>query len=505
MAGDLRTRLQVPLLGMMAGTAVSDINISSTALVDASRGLQMGPALVPIASSAMSIVLAATVVSSGLLADRVGRRRLLLWALLLGIVGDGLTAASVSPWMYIVARAVVGLSIGVVFTASFTMVRAVCTPDRLGAALGLFGAVSGLSMLVSSFVGGSLATVQWRLSFLVVPLLFLVAAVLVPRILPVQPPVGSGPIDVIGQVLLAIGVVGPLYAISQLTTSITAPRTLIALAVGVAAFVAFLLWERRTPHPFFPVSLFRTPAFIACILMSFGVNMSNSILVLQLANLWQYVRRMDTVAVAFAQLPALAMGVVASLVAGRLLTRGWGERRVGLLGFAGVFAGFGSLALYRIDSPFWFFLPALVLVGAGTQVINVPFGALLMKTAPADYLGPVTASRSSIGSIANALGMAGTTVIISRLTRGDLLAHLTQAGAPPVSTGQAIDVVTVYIKSATIPADEAGRKVLELAGGSYSHAFAVTMGIVAAVIGLMGLAVMWLLRRRTPAQSVPSA
>ena len=70
----------------------------------------------------------------------------------------------------------------------------------------------------------------------------------------------------------------------------------------------------------------------------------------------------------------------------------------------------------------------------------MPFGALLMKTAPADYLGPVTASRSSIGSIANALGMAGTTVIISRLTRGDLLAHLTQAGAPPVSTGQAIDV-----------------------------------------------------------------
>ena len=40
---------------------------------------------------------------------------------------------------------------------------------------------------------------------------------------------------------------------------------------------------------------------------------------------------------------------------------------------------------------------------------------------------------------------------------------------------------------------------------AYSHAFAVTMGIVAAVIGIMGLAVMWLLRRRTPAQSVPSA
>ena len=496
MATNLHTRLQVPLLGFMAGAAVSDINIASTALVDASRGLGISEALLPIASSSMSILLAATVVSGGLVADRLGRRRVLMAALLLGAVADVVTACSVSPWMYIFARAIVGVSLGIVFTASFTMVRAVSSRATLGASLGIFGAVSGLSMMISSFVGGSLATAQWRASFLVVPALFMAAFVLVPRLLPVIPRVGSGPLDITGQVLLAVGVVGLLYGVSRLTASITSPWTYGPILVGIGGLIAFYFWEKRTPHPFFPADLLRNRIFLACVLMSIGVNMSNSVLVLQLANLWQYVRRMDTVQVAFAQLPALAMGVVASYLAGRALARGFAERRVGVLGFGLVFVGFGVLALYRVGASFWFFLPALILVGGGTQVINVPFGSLLMNVAPQDFIGPVTASRSSIGSFANALGMAGSSVLIARFTRADLLHQLGLGDAPSISTPQALDAVTVYIRSGAIPKSDVARHVLTLAGESYSHAFASTMGIFAVAIAVAGLTVTWLLRQR---------
>ena len=500
----MRQRLQVPLLGFMAGAAVGELNISSTALVNASRGLGMSPELVPIAASALSIVLAATVISGGLLADRIGRRRLLMWALGVGIAGDLATAACIDSWMFIAGRIAVGVSLGIVFTASFTMVRAVSAPEKLGSSLGLFGAVSGISMMACSFVGGSLATVQWRAAFLVLPVMFFIAFLLVPRILPVEQPVGSGPIDALGQVLLAIGIIGPLYAVSQLTTSFTAPRTLISFGVGVIALIAFYVWESRTPHPFFPVRIFREPVFIACILMSFCVNMSNSVLVLQLSNLWQYVRRMDTVDVAVAQLPALIMGVIASIIAGKLLAHGWRERRVGLMGFTFVFAGFATLALYRVGAPFVFFLPALILVGGGAQVINVPFGSLLMKVAPKEYIGPVTASRSSVGSFANALGMAGTTVLISRFTRSDLLHELGLDKVSGIDEGQALNPVTVYIRSGAIPADSGARHLLVEAGAAYSYAFSLTMGIVAAVVAIMGITVLWLLRRRVPASATPA-
>ena len=466
----LSPRLQVPLLGVMAGTAMGEVNIASTALVNASRGLSMSATVIPIAASAMSMLCGATVISSGLAADRLGRRRVLMWGLALGVFSELLTALSFSPWIYILGRSLTGISIGIVFAAAFAYVRAVASEGQLGNALGIFGAVAGLTMIVESFLGGSLASIVWRAAFLVVPTAYFIALLLVPRVLPIQSPVGSGPIDATGQLLLAVGLVGPLYAISQMTTSLTAPATLLSLAVGVIALVAFYLWEKRCAHPFFPVAILKSPIFLAGVLFGIGFNMSNSTLVLQLANLWQYVLRMNTVEVALAELPALAIGVVASIIAGRLLSGGWKERRLGIIGFAAVVVGFGSLALYRQDAAFWVFIPALLLVGAGAQTLNVPFGSLVIKSAPSTARGPLTASRSTIGSFANAFGMAASTVLIDRLTQGGIVERLQHAEVPPGDYGAALDVVTTYARTDQLPSAQAAQQVLSGAATSYTQA-----------------------------------
>lgn len=491
--------MRVPLLGVMAGSAVAEMNIASTALVNASRGLGMSADLLPIAAGALSIFCGATVVSSGLAADRLGRRRVLMFGLMLGILADIATALSATPWMYVIARCVVGVSIGIVYTASFATLRAVASSGGLGNALGIFGAVAGLTMLTESFIGGSLASVQWRVAFLVIPAVYVVALVLVPRVLPIEPPIGSGPIDLVGQVLLAVGIVGPLYAISQMTTALTQPRTIASFVIGLAAFAAFIVWERRTPHPFFPVRVLWSRIFLAGVMFGIGFNMSNATLVLQCANLWQYVRQMSTVQVALAQLPALAIGIVASIVAGRLMSGGWRERKLGTLGFLLVVVGFASLALYRQGSAFWVFVPGLLLVGAGAQAVNVPFGSLIIKSAPADAVGPVTSSRSAIGSVANALGMAGVTVVIDRLTVGGLVDRLTAAGVPPLDRGQALDAVTLYMRTEDVPTTTAARRALATAATSYSQAFSTAMWLMALLMTVLAIAAFLLLR---PTRSV---
>ncbi len=499
----MSTRLQVPLLGVMAGTAMGEVNIASTALVDASRGLGMAADIVPIAASAMSMFCGATVISSGLAADRLGRRRVLVFGLLLGVCSELLTALSFSSWVYIAGRSLTGVSIGIVFAAAFAYVRSVSSKGQLGNALGVFGAVAGFTMIVETFVGGSLASVLWRAAFVVVPSAYVISALLVPKILPVQPRVGSGPIDAVGQVLLAIGLVGPLYAISRMTTSLTSPITLISLVIGLVALVCFYLWERRTPHPFFPVRILSSPMFLAGVLFGIGFNLSNSTLVLQLANVWQYALRMDTVQVALAEVPALAIGVVASIYAGRLLSGGWHERRLGIIGFAAVSIGYASLALYHHNAGFWMFIPALLLVGAGAQILNVPFGSLVIKSAPADAIGPVTASRSTIGSFANAFGMAASTVLINRLTTGGIVERMEQAKVPPGNYGSVLDVVTAYIRTDELPSVEAARQVISGATESYLHAFAVTMGVIAVAMLAMGVLATWLLRTRLGEPTVP--
>jgi MFS family permease len=77
------SRWAIPLLGAIAGIQGADPNIASTALVGVSRGLDMAGGLLALAASISTLALSASVIYTGLLADRLGRRRVLMAALAL--------------------------------------------------------------------------------------------------------------------------------------------------------------------------------------------------------------------------------------------------------------------------------------------------------------------------------------------------------------------------------------------------------------------------------------
>jgi MFS family permease len=90
----------IVFLGTLGGIQAVDPTIASTALVKASRGLGMDGGLLALAASISTLVLAATVISSCLLGDRIGWRRLLTGGLLLSIVGDVLVALAPASTAY---------------------------------------------------------------------------------------------------------------------------------------------------------------------------------------------------------------------------------------------------------------------------------------------------------------------------------------------------------------------------------------------------------------------
>ncbi|MFN8125590.1 MAG: MFS transporter [Candidatus Nanopelagicales bacterium] len=247
------SRWAVPFLGVLAGTCMADTNINSTALVEAARSLSMPPALLPTAASLMSTCLAVSVVSVGLLADRMGRRRLLVLAMIVGIVAEVMTAVSPAGGVFLAGRALTGVAIGGVFSAAFATVRDVAAPGRQGAAMGVFSAANGITLLVVSLVGGGMATVDWRLAYLVVPVTFGLCLVVVPRLVPPVPRIGGGRVDVLGQVLLAIAVVAPLVGLGQASRSLTSPTVWGPVLLGLVAFAAFYSVERARRNAFYPV------------------------------------------------------------------------------------------------------------------------------------------------------------------------------------------------------------------------------------------------------------
>lgn len=490
-----RARAGLVLLGLMAAVQGTDPNIASTALVGASRGLDMTGGLLALAASISTLALSASVISTGLIADRFGRRPVLIGALVLAAAGDLIAAAAPAAPFYLTGRALAGVGLGAVFGAAFAYIRIITPPDRIAGAIGIFGAVCGAGTLLLTFLGGALASVQWRLAFVLIPVVALLCVPAVRLLLPAPPRTPGGPTDYPGQALLALGVVGTLYGLSHAASGLTSPLTLGPLAGGLVLLGLFALREHSYGGRFFPVELFVNPIFLAAVCAGFVYNFGTAVGFLQLTNLWQYVVGLTTLQVSLWQLPFLLSGIVAAVVVGRLMTRGLSTAATVAIGTLASCTGFVLLALLHTSSSLWGFLPGSVLLGAGLIIASLPYGTLIISQAPARYFGPVTSSRTTIGQFFYAAGLALSTVLVDTLTTGGVVHRLDRAGVPPTDTGQALDAVTAFAADGTRPDTALGQQALAAAAQSYGTGFMTTALVTALLSLVVGTTGWWLLRR----------
>ena len=493
--------LAVLLLGFMGGIQTTDPIISSIALVDASQALHFSGSTTALASGISTLALAATVITAGLLADRIGRRLLLMLALVTAIAGDVLVAVSTDAPMYLAGRVIAGIGLGGVFGAAFAYIRAVAG-DRIGSALGQFGAMGGITTMVAGLIGGILVTSSWRAAYLVVPLLCLISLLLVPILLPKEPRLRGGSIDFPGIILIAVAVTGILYGVSQASSSLMAMTTWLPILIGLVALAVFVVVEQRSKHAIFPIYLFRSPVFIAAALTVMVWNLAQAVTVLQLSNLWQYVEHYTPTMVTFGQLPFSVAAIIASIIVGRTLAKGKSPRSRILVGMGLMTLGFLSLALLPHGTTYWTYLPALLLIGFGLPFAIVPSGQLFMSEAPTKSFGPVTSSKTTIGQFGYALGLAGSMVLVSSLTSGGITHKLIQAGVPPWQTGQGLDAVSAYVDTGTHASTEVGRYALQVAAGSYTEAFSIGALVFAGITAITGIIAYLLLLSHTKKRTV---
>lgn len=487
--------LAVPLLGFFAAVQGAAPNVASTMLVDASKALHMSGSTQALAASMQTLAIAATVITTGLLADRLGRRRVLMAALIVGGAGTIIVSLAAATWMYFLGMAIVGAGLGAVYGASFAYLKAVVAPNKLAGAMGVFTAVIMVSTLVLTFVGGSLTAVNWRVAFLIFPVCSIIGVILVPLILPKEPKVTGGSLDVFGQVLLGVGVVSFLYSVSQFAKSLTSPGTLIPLGVGIVLLAAFAIWETKYSGHFFPMELFRSPIFLAALCFGFIYNFGNSVAFLQLTNLWQYINGLKTSEVSLWQLPLMFAGIIAGLATGRAMSKGLSNRAAGLIGGSMTAVGFVFMGLLHSSKGLVGFLPGAVLVGAGVVIASVPFGNLILREAPARFLGPVSSSRTTFGQFCYTLGFALSTVLIDKLTVGGIVDRLTDAGVQPNQISTGLDAVNAYAANGTQPTTSLGQQALSSAVTSYGDSFRTTMFIVAVAIAVVTVLSTILLRK----------
>jgi EmrB/QacA subfamily drug resistance transporter len=299
--------------------------------------------------SAYLLTATATTPIYGKLSDQVGRRAVLLPALVFFCAASVVCALSSSVLMLILARALQGIGGGALLAVSQAAVADVIPPRERGKYQAWFSAVWTVSSVAGPIAGGFVAQhLSWRWIFWFNVPLALLALALGARGLAGLKPVGlRSRIDYLGALLMMSAVAVALLGLSAGGVDVpwlSAEEVgVLVLAGGIFAVLA--LQQRRAAAPLFPAALLARPAFRGILEISFAnaASMFGAIFLLPLMLQWLYHQGASASGL---ELVPFLFGTTAGAYAAGQVTRHTGRSRVVLVaGVAPSAAAFLLLAV----------------------------------------------------------------------------------------------------------------------------------------------------------------
>ena len=214
--------------------------------------------------NAYNLSFAVLLIPAAALGDRYGRRR--LYAGGLGLFAAASAACALAPevgWL-VAARAVQGAGAALVLTLGLTLLSAAFPPEKRGTAIGLFSAVTGISVAMGPLVGGAIVEgIDWEWIFwLNVPIGVAAIPLVLTRI--EESFGGDTGLDLPGLGLISAAAFGIVWGLVRGNSAGWDSLEVVgALAAGVLLVGAFIARERRAAEPMLPMRFFRSRAFSA--------------------------------------------------------------------------------------------------------------------------------------------------------------------------------------------------------------------------------------------------
>jgi EmrB/QacA subfamily drug resistance transporter len=461
------------VVGLAQLMVVLDATVVNIALPSAQRALAFSNADRQWVVTAYSLAFGGLLLLGGRLSDLAGRRRMLIIGLIGFASASALGGAATGFAMLVIGRGAQGAFGAMLAPAALSTLTTTFTdPAERGKAFGVYGAIAGAGGAVGLLLGGVLTEyLTWRWCLYINVILAVVAVSGAMRLLPRQSHDPDVRIDWLGTVLVVTGLVAIVYGLSEAETkSWSAPITDALLSAGVVLLAAFVLAERRVPHPLLPLrivlSRFRAGAYLAIGLSAMGMFG----IFLFLTYYLQLTLRYSPVETGLAFLPMVAALMASSTTSSGVLMPRLGPRRlvpVGMLVASGGLVVLATRLGLRTSYPDWILL-SLVLTGFGLGMV---FGCA-MNTATygagrADA-GVASAMVNTNQQIGGSIGTALLNTIAASALAGYLVAH---AHSPLALASAAVhSYVVAFWVSAGILAGSAVICALVLPSGTLAPA-----------------------------------
>ncbi|WP_422002094.1 MFS transporter [Reyranella sp.] len=496
------SRSSLPALLALVGASMPmslDPSIHNIAVVAAGNELHMTGAGRALAASIGTLCIAAAILTTGSLGDRLGRRKIMLFGLVVTLAGGIVTALAPNAAIFSLGRVLSGVGFAASFGLSFALLRAIAPdPDALAKAVARWLALQTLGVVVLCLLGGYLAGVSWRAAYLLGPAVGVAALLLCLRSVPEARDPAAGRFDGIGLALVAVGLVAVLYGVSNAASAgWGSVRVLAPLALGTAMLVGFSWWEARTARPAFPIRSFGDPELMVGALAGIAFNIGNAVVAIQLSLLWQYVYRFTPFEVSLGQLPFIAACIVAASWAGSLVARGVSMRLLVPVGLIAMAASLAAMAFAGPSTSYLVFVVPLMVAGVGLMLTQAPTANVFVAKPPPALVGAIGSSRTAFGQFGFALGLALSSSLVYGLFSPDLRQRLEQAGATPAEQAQSVGIIQSYVQTGTATAYDAKlvQEVIASATTAYLDSYRLTLLVMAALIAVIGVVCFWILPR----------
>ncbi len=381
---------------LIVGLDITAVNVALPAIgrdLDASvSGLQW-------TVDAYTVVLASLLMLGGSLGDRFGRRRVFILGLTVFTLASVLCSLATSTGELIAFRALQAVGGSMLNPVAMGIIANTFTDPRERAqAVGVWGAMFGISMALGPLVGGILVSgVGWRPIFWLNLPVGVAAIALTLRFIPESKAARARRFDPVGQLLV-------ITLFASLTFGII-ERDVYAIAVAVIALILLVRAELRRAEPLIDPRLFRSlpfsSAIVTCIaaFAAFGGFLFLNTLYLQ------HTRGLSAVHAGLLTVPLALMTVIASPLSGRIVGRHGPRIPLAIAGFALV-AGASLLVGVDASTPLARLLIAYVLFGLGMGFVNAPITNTAVSGMPREQASVAAAIATTSRQLGQTLGVA---------------------------------------------------------------------------------------------------
>lgn len=385
-----------------------DNTVLNVALPSMRRDLNASVAGMQWTIDAYTLVLASLLMLAGSTADRIGRRKVFLAGLVLFSVGSLLCSlAPTLDWLiaYRMVQAVGGAMLNPVAMSIIT--NTFTDPAERARAIGVWGAVAGISMAAGPLVGGVLVdSVGWRSIFWLNLPVGLVALALTLRHVPESRAARPRRVDPVGQLLVMVLLGSLTYGIIEAPAAGWRSPLIVGCAVAaVISLVGLVLYEPRREEPLIDFRFFRSAPFSGATVIAVSAFAGMAGFLFLNTLYLQDVRGLDALHAGLYMLPMAALTLLFAPLSGRLV----GSRgpRLPLL-IAGVaMAASGLLfAAFRAETSTALMFTGYVLFGLGFGMVNAPVTNTAVSGMPRSQAGVAAAIASTSRQTGSTLGVA---------------------------------------------------------------------------------------------------